>query len=90
MWPSAYAPVTTVSPNAMETPTKPIPRFVSGRKFEAITAAPHPPNTSQNVPRKGAPSRRPIVSIPNSFTTPTTAASATSSMTRPPGAARRG
>src|SRR4051812_42864929 len=46
--PSAYAPVNTVSPNASDTPANPIPN--SGNA-PASTALPHPPRTSQKVPR---------------------------------------
>src|SRR5580704_10278242 len=47
--------VTTVSPNASATPTKPIP---SRGKAAANTAAPHPPSTSQAVPMNSATSFR--------------------------------
>ncbi|MNE51701.1 hypothetical protein D3C76_1048980 [compost metagenome] len=43
----AKAMVSTVRPNAKDTPSKPIP--TSG-KAAANTALPQPPNTSQNVP----------------------------------------
>src|SRR5947209_16355932 len=46
--PNAYAPVSTVSPNASATPAKPIPSFGYPA---ARTALPHPPSTSQNVPK---------------------------------------
>src|SRR6187399_985869 len=46
--------VTTVRPNASETPTRPIP--TSGN-FAASTALPQPPNTSQNVPNNSAAER---------------------------------
>src|SRR5262245_29184259 len=49
--PNAYAPVSTVSPNASETPRRPIP---TPGKVAASTALPHPPRTSQNVPRNSA------------------------------------
>src|SRR5262249_23927467 len=49
--PKAYAPVSTVSPNASETPRRPIP---TPGKDAASTALPHPPSTSQNVPRNSA------------------------------------
>src|SRR3954462_7093498 len=39
--------VTTLSPNAKDTPTSPIP---TGGKPAAITALPQPANVSQNVP----------------------------------------
>src|SRR5262245_57106972 len=58
MWPNAYAPVSTVKPNATLTPSRPIPRLLSGRKLAASTAEPHPPRTSQNVPRNSAASFR--------------------------------
>src|SRR5579883_3521215 len=51
MGPSAYTPVSTVSPNASATPTKPMP---SCGKAAASTALPQPPRTSQNVPRNSA------------------------------------
>ena len=47
MWPTEYAIVTTVKPNASETPSSPIP--TSGNP-DAITAEPQPANVSQNVP----------------------------------------
>jgi hypothetical protein len=47
MWPTEYAIVTTVNPNASETPRSPIP--TSGNP-DAITAEPQPANVSQNVP----------------------------------------
>src|SRR5260370_19022967 len=43
--------VTTLSPNASDTPTRPIPTC---GKPAAITALPHPPNVSQNVPMASA------------------------------------
>src|SRR6185295_507489 len=49
--PRAYAIVNTVRPNARETPVRPIP--TSG-KVAASTALPHPPNTSQSVPKNSA------------------------------------
>src|SRR5688572_27677651 len=49
--PSAYAPVTTVSPKASDTPSNPMP--TSGNAA-ASTALPHPPRTSQNVPMNSA------------------------------------
>src|SRR5262249_53801905 len=48
MGPSAYAPATTVSPKARETPRNPIPRV---GKAPASTALPQPPRTRQSVPR---------------------------------------
>src|SRR5262245_13964287 len=59
--PNAYAPVSTVSPNASETPRRPIP---TPGKVAASTALPHPPSTSQNVPRNSAASF--VVIIPPS------------------------
>ncbi len=53
MWPTAYAIVSTVRPNASDTPTNPIP---SPGKAAASTALPQPPNTSHAVPRNSAPS----------------------------------
>jgi hypothetical protein len=50
----ANAIVSTVRPNANETPNKPIPTF---GKAAANTALPQPPNTNQNVPKNSAPSR---------------------------------
>src|SRR4051794_9350982 len=55
MWPMAYAMVSTVSPKANATPRKPMP--VLGN-VALSTAAPHPPKTSQAVPRSSAASRR--------------------------------
>jgi len=52
MWPIAKAIVRTVSPKARETPKRPIP---TPGKAAAITALPHPPRTSQNVPKNSAP-----------------------------------
>src|SRR5215471_1787834 len=46
--------VRTVSPNARATPSNPIPTC---GKAAARTALPHPPNTSQNVPRNSATAR---------------------------------
>src|SRR6185312_5524446 len=43
--------VTTVRPNATETPSNPIPTF---GKAAARTALPQPPSTSQNVPMNSA------------------------------------
>ena len=50
----AKAMVRTVSPKARETPTKPIP---SEGKAAARTALPHPPKTSQKVPKNSANAR---------------------------------
>src|SRR5580693_4602299 len=47
----AKAMVTTVRPNASETPSRPIPTC---GKAAARTALPHPPSTSQNVPINSA------------------------------------
>src|SRR5262245_39242460 len=44
--------VRTVSPNAKETPSRPMPTFGNAA---ASTALPQPPKTSQNVPRHSAP-----------------------------------
>ena len=44
--------VSTVNPNANDTPSRPIPTFGNAA---ASTALPHPPNTSQNVPSISAP-----------------------------------
>src|SRR5712692_6555855 len=49
--PIAKAIVKTVRPKASETPSNPIPTF---GKAAASTALPHPPRTSQNVPRNSA------------------------------------
>ena len=47
--------VSTVSPKASDTPTKPMPRPCTGpAKFAARTALPQPPSTSQNVPNNSA------------------------------------
>lgn len=53
--PTAYAMVSTVKPNASDTPANPIP---SSGNLAANMALPHPPNTSQNVPRNSAASFR--------------------------------
>ena len=47
----ANAIVSTVNPKARATPRKPIPRLGNAA---ARTALPHPPKTSQNVPRNSA------------------------------------
>src|SRR5271169_2775059 len=57
MCPMANAMVSTVSPKARATPTNPMPTV---GKPAASTAAPHPPNTSQNVPKNSAAARLPI------------------------------
>jgi hypothetical protein len=49
--------VKTVNPKANATPAYPIPTLGTPA---AITAAPHPPNTSQNVPKNSAAARLPI------------------------------
>src|SRR5580692_1462979 len=51
MCPMAKAMVNTVSPKASATPTNPIPK---PGKAASRTAAPQPPNTSQNVPMNSA------------------------------------
>ncbi len=62
MVPKAYTPVSTVSPNASETPRKPIPTDnPSDMNFAANTALPQPPKTNQNVPMNSAASRCSIV-----------------------------
>src|SRR5437867_1580825 len=50
-WPMAYAMVSTVRPKASATPCRPIPTL---GKAAARTALPHPPSTSQAVPRNSA------------------------------------
>ncbi len=55
MWPIAYAIVSTVSPNASDTPNRPIPTF--GNPAES-TALPQPPKTNQKVPNSSASIRR--------------------------------
>src|ERR1051325_7151662 len=47
--------VSTVRPNAKATPRNPMPRFGNAA---AKTALPQPPNTSQNVPKNLATTRR--------------------------------
>src|SRR5690606_41588689 len=54
MWPMAKAMVSTVRPNASETPSNPIP--TSGNAA-ARTALPQPPRTNQNVPINSATKR---------------------------------
>src|SRR5882672_12067725 len=51
MWPIANAIVSTVSPNASETPSSPMPTFGNAA---ASTALPQPPRTSQKVPTNSA------------------------------------
>jgi hypothetical protein len=51
MCPIAKAIVSTVSPKASETPSKPMPTL---GKAAANTALPHPPRTNQNVPKNSA------------------------------------
>jgi hypothetical protein len=53
--PSAYAIVSTLSPNARATPAKPMPRPGNAA---ASTALPQPPSTNQNVPHSSAIDRR--------------------------------
>src|SRR3990167_179978 len=53
IWPMAKAMVNTVRPNAMATPSTPIPRGEEA----ASTALPQPPNTSQNVPNNSVTER---------------------------------
>src|SRR4051812_38174558 len=50
--------VRTVSPKASATPSRPMPTC---GKPAASTALPHPPNTSQNVPKASAASLLPIL-----------------------------
>src|ERR1700722_12894593 len=47
----AYAIVSTVSPNASDTPSSPMP---TDGKAAAMTALPHPAKTSQKVPMNSA------------------------------------
>src|SRR5208282_553391 len=54
MCPMANAMVSTVKPKARATPTNPMP---SVGKPAASTAAPHPPKTSQKVPKNSARAR---------------------------------
>src|SRR5438046_9842279 len=54
--------VRTVSPNASATPSRPIP---TPGNAAAITALPHPPNTSQKVPLISAASLR--MAVPRGF-----------------------
>jgi hypothetical protein len=51
MGPTAYTIVNTVRPKASETPNSPIP---TAGNVAASTALPHPPSTSQKVPRNSA------------------------------------
>src|SRR5580692_1040525 len=55
-WPMAKAMVRTVRPKARATPANPMPKE---GKPAASTAAPHPPKTSQNVPKNSASARLP-------------------------------
>src|SRR5271163_1670416 len=57
MWPMAKAMVRTVSPKAKATPRYPMPTLGTPA---ASTAAPHPPKTSQKVPKNSAAARLPI------------------------------
>ena len=63
----AKAIVSTVKPNARDTPSKPIPTFGNAA---ARTALPHPPNTSQNVPTNSVAERlnKDIASFPIEIT----------------------
>src|SRR5580692_7997922 len=54
MCPMAKAMVRTVSPKANATPAKPM---LTAGNPAASTAAPHPPKTSQNVPKNSANAR---------------------------------
>src|SRR5271170_6741245 len=56
----ANAMVRTVRPKAKATPRKPIPRV--GKPADS-TAAPHPPKTSQKVPKNSAAARLPMLMI---------------------------
>ena len=56
MCPNAYAPVSTASPNASATPSRPTP---TSSKRALSTAVPQPANTNQNVPISSTASRRP-------------------------------
>src|SRR5262249_4793611 len=56
MWPMAYAIVSTVRPNARDTPSRPMPTFGNAA---ASTALPQPPKTSQKVPSASAARRFP-------------------------------
>ena len=58
--PTAKAMVSTVSPNASETPSRPMPTFGNAA---ASTALPQPPKTSQKVPKNSAPSCRVFIAI---------------------------
>src|SRR5262249_53128814 len=53
MCPMANAIVNTVRPKANATPSNPMPTLGNAA---ASTALPHPPRTSQNVPKNSAPS----------------------------------
>src|SRR6185503_6416405 len=60
--------VTTVRPNATETPSSPMPTF---GKAAASTALPQPPSTSQNVPMNSATMRMfRLMSLPLGSGTP--------------------
>src|SRR5579863_7457645 len=52
--------VSTVRPKAKATPRNPIPRFGNAA---SSTAAPHPPNTNQKVPKNSAAARFPSVIV---------------------------
>ncbi|MPN32678.1 hypothetical protein SDC9_180158 [bioreactor metagenome] len=64
--PTAYAMVSTVRPNASDTPIKPMP--TSG-KPAASTALPHPPSTNQKVPKNSANSLAIMRSLQTSYET---------------------
>ncbi len=62
--PTAYAIVTTESPKASETPSRPTPSCEDGvvspvgvKNDDPKIAVPQPANTSQKVPRSSAPRR---------------------------------
>src|SRR6185503_16118301 len=60
--PNAYAPVSTVRPNASDTPARPMPTLGN---VAARMALPHPPNTSQKVPRNSAASCGYMTALPS-------------------------
>jgi hypothetical protein len=60
-WPTAYAIVSTVNPNAKLTPRNPMPKDGDPA---ASTALPQPANVSQKVPKNSAPRRRGISMLP--------------------------
>src|SRR5271165_2124262 len=65
MGPMVNAMVSRVRPKAKATPRKPMPKWPApgspAGKAAASTALPHPPNTSQKVPKNSAVARLPIV-----------------------------